>query len=309
MALLTYTALSSYQAFVQKYGGKIMSLAQIGFETAKYVDHMPGVKGTLTETRMSKNGNLLRGYDGIFKGYDSQVLTPVHYTTDPFKTEFTIKPEEVMYHTYLGFLTSNGFDPKEWPFERYFLTQHMEGVAAELEVAIWEGVKSGGGNADDPIITKIDGFGKRINDAITAGTVPEVTGTIDESNIVDALKLMHSKINKAYKARTVRAFLSINHESNYFEAKGQTLQYITDEWMSKKFNTARLELVFVPGLDDNKIVITPAGNLVYNYDDINDITKWYFREEHYHLEGSAVMRAGTTIRFTDSDILIPNDQW
>lgn len=307
---LVYSDIAAYRAYIQSFGAELLTIAQIGFETASQVDHMPLVKGVHTDTLMKKNGSLIRGYNGVFTGYDSQKLVPIQYTTDPFKTEFNIMPGEAMYKSYLGFLTSRGFKTKEWPIQKWFLTEHMNGIAAEMEVAIWEGVKSGLAAADAPIIQKMDGFGKRINDAITATLLtPIVTGAVTATNIVEILEDMHATFSKAYKTKSVKCFLSINHETAYFKAKGATLQYITDEWMSKKFNTARIELVFVPGLDDNKIVMTIPNNLVYNYDDVNDIKNWFLKEEHYSIEGSATMRAGTTIRFAEDGLLAVNDQW
>lgn len=307
---LNYSEIAAYRAYVQTFGRDLLTLAQIDFETARHVDQMPMVKGVHTDTLIKKNGSLIRGYNGVFTGYDSQKLLPIQYTTDPFKTEFNIMPGESMYKSYLGFMTSRGFDVKEWPIQRYFLSEHMLGVQAEMEVAIWEGVKDGGAAADAAIISKMDGFGKRINDAITATTLTVTpTGAITTADIVDQIKELHATFDKVYKTKNVKLFLSINHESAYFEAKGTTLKYITDEWMSKSFNTARIELVFVPGLEDDKMVMTIPNNLVYNYDDVNDINNWFFKEEHYSIEGSATMRAGTTIRFAEDGKMAVNDNW
>lgn len=307
---LHYSEIAAYQAYVQTFGRDLLTLAQIDFETAKHVDHMPMVKGVHTDTLIKKNGSLIRGYNGVFTGYDSQKLVPIQYTTDPFKTEFNIMPGEAMYKSYLGFLTSRGFKVKEWPIQRYFLSEHMLGVQAEMEVAIWEGIKDGGAAADAAIISKMDGFGERINDAITATTLTVTpTGAIVTESIVEQIKELHATFDKVYKTKNVKCFLSINHETAYYEAKGTTLQFITDEWMSKKFNTARIELVFVPGLADDKMVMTIPNNLVYNYDDVNDVNNWFFKEEHYSIEGSATMRAGTTIRFAENGKMAVNDNW
>ena len=307
---LAYSEIAAYRSYIQTFGRDLLTIAQLEFETAKHVDHMPLVKGVHTDTLMKKNGSLIRGYNGVFSGYDSQKLVPIQYTTNPFKTEFNVQPGEAMYKSYLGFITSRGFDVKEWPIQRWFLSEHMLGIQAEMEVAIWEAILDGGAAADAPILQKMDGFGKRITDALTAATLtPTVTGAVNATNIVEIMEDMHSTFNKAYKSRAVQCFLSINHETAYYKAKGSTLQYITDEWMSKKFNTARIELIFVPGLDDNKIVMTIPNNLVYNYDDVNDIKNWFLKEEHYSIEGSATMRAGTTIRFAEDGLMKVNDQW
>lgn len=301
--------LTAWQGYVQKYGPQIMSRGLLEFETAKHVAHMPGVKGIMTETKMQKNGNLLRGYDGVFQGYDSQKLIPVHYTTDEFKTEVNVRPTDIMYKSYLGFLTTNGFKAHEWPFMRYFFDEHMKGVAEEMEVAIWNAEKDPAALANAPVLQKMDGFAHRIEDAITAGNTPVVTGAITAANIVGQLQTMYDRLGRAYKSGVAHCFLSVDHEQDYHIAKGQTLQYITDQWMSKNFNTARMELKFVPGLDKNKLLVTIPQNLVYNYDGIDDINNWHLKQEHYTIEASAIARAGTTIIWQENPELVVNNQW
>jgi hypothetical protein len=308
MSAITQSQLVAYQAYVEKFSSRLMSKGLLEFDTAKVVAHMPEVKGRLVGTKMNKNGNLIRGFDATFQGYPSQELTPVIYETDPFKTEFKIIPTDI-YKSYLGFLTTRGFKATEYPIQQYFFEQHMAGIAQEMEVAIWLGVKDGAAAADAPILSKMHGFGKRITDAIAAGNTPVVTGAITTANIIGQLQTMYDRIGKQYKNKKVHAFLSIDHQHDYFKARGTTLQYTTDNFMNNTFATANMQLHFVPGLPKNKVLVTIEDNLVYNYDGVNDVNNWYLDRSHYSIEGSAIMRAGTTIVWTEDAELVVNDQW
>lgn len=303
---VNFTDVAALQAFVRTFSPQFTAKALLSFETAKYVRHIPGNKGKVVLTDMTKNGNLARGFTSTFTGYDSQKLAPVTVEVNDFKSEFILVPSDLRY-TYLGFLQRTGFDPRDFPIERYFLEQHAAGIAEEMEIAIWEGVRTGTGA--DPIATMMVGFGKRITDAITAGNTPVTTGTIDVNNIVDVLREMYGKLDKTLKGKKVYAYLSINHRQDYFIKRGETLQYIMDQWTSAQFNTGNMELVFVPGLNDNKIVITEMDNLIYTYDDMDDANKYFFKQEHYSIEGSVTWAAGTQIYRPESGFLVVNDQW
>jgi hypothetical protein len=257
---------------------------------------------------MQKNGDLIRGYDGIFQGYQSQEMVPITYTTNEFKSEWKYKPTDI-YNNYLGFLTTQGFKQHEYPIQKYFLEEHFKGMGQEMEIAIWEGIRSGLAAADAPVIEKLDGFGKRITDAITAGNTPVVTGAIDKDNIIEVLQTMYDRVGKAHRKTGVKCFISVDHEQEFRIARGVTLQQIMDDWTTAKFNTGRMDLVFTPGQNKNKIAVTIPGNFTYNYDDINDQNNWFIKEEHYGVEGSTIMRAGTTIRWTGNNELVVNDEW
>lgn len=307
-AAVNYTDVAALQAFVRTFGAEILTKALLEFETAKHVDHMPMVKGQLVQTKMTKSGNLIRGFDRAFQGYASQTLSPIIYETNEFKSEWLYTPTDI-YNNYLGFLTTQGFKAHEYPIQRYFLEQHFAGMAEEMEIAIWEGVRDALAAADAPIIQKMHGFGKRIQDAVTAGNTPVVTGVITVSNIIDQLRLMYDRVGKNYRKKGLKCFLSVDHEQEFRIARGVTLQHILDDWTTAQFNTGRMELVFTAGLPKNKIVVTTPNNLTYNYDDMNDANNWFVKQEHYSVEGSTIMRAGTTIRWTTNDALVVNNQW
>lgn len=303
---MDYTDVAALQAYVRTFSSDITAKALIEFTSANFFTHIPGNKGKIVLTDMRKNGSLARGFTPTFTGYDSQTLKPITVEVNDFKSEFNLIPSELRY-TYLGFLQQRGFNPRDFPFEQYFLEQHAAGIAAEMEVAIWEGLRTGTGA--DPIISMIDGFGKRVTDAITAGNTPVVTGTITVDNIVDALRAMYNQIDKALKGQKVYCYLSVNHRQDFFIKRGETLQNIMDEWTAARFNTGNMELVFCPGIEDNKIMITTMDNLLYTYDDMGDADKWFFDRKHYSIEGSCTWAAGTQIMRGDNGFLIVNDQW
>lgn len=305
---INYTDVAALQAYVRTFGAKILTKALLEFETAKHVDHMPMVKGQHIETKMTKDGSLIRGYDGVFQGYASQKLKEIIYETNEFKSEWTYKPTDI-YKNYLGFLTQKGFEAHEYPIQQYFLEQHAEGIGEEMEIAIWSGIRDGVAAADAPILQKMHGYGKRITDAIVAGNTPVVTGAITVANIIDQLRIMYDRVGRAHRKKGLKCFLSLDHEQEFRIARGVTLQHIMDDWTTAKFNTGRMELIFTGGLDKNKIVVTVPNNLTYNYDDINDVNNWFIKKEHYDIEGSTIMRAGTTIRWQENPELVVNNQW
>ena len=298
----------SYQAYVRRFGATIMSKAYLGFNTQRFVKNMPGVKGKVVLNKMQPNGDVVRGFDGVFQGYASQKIVPIVYEVNDFKSEFMIKPWELRY-SYLGDLASQGFDPVEFPIQAKFFMEHAAKMAEEIEIAIWEGVRDGGADADAPIIQKLDGFGKRAATAIGAGNEVVVSGEINETNIIPVLREMYDKVDKRFKNQRLQCFISINHQQQYRIARGVTLQNITDDWTRDNFNTGNMDIIWVGGLANNKIMITPADNLTYIYDGAGDMSKWYLDRDHYHIEGSVVGAAGTQIDWTDNGYLILNDQW
>lgn len=305
---VSISQVTAYQAFVRKFGREILTKAHLDFTTAKHVKLLPGNKGTITLTKMVPDGAVIRGFDGVFQGYQSQRLLPIEYKVNDFKSEFLIKPWELRY-SYLGEMQKAGFDPVDLPIQRMFFNQHTALMAEEMEITIWEGVRNPAAAADAPIISKMDGFGVRINQAITAGNVPVVTGAITTTNIVDQLRAMYDKVDKRYKGRKITCFLSINHQQSYRIKRGETLKETTDTWTMDRFNTGNMDLVFVGGLDDNKIVMTIPDNFTYTYDGEGDDNMWYLDRGHYHIEGSVTMAAGTQIDWMDTGLLIVNDQW
>jgi hypothetical protein len=120
---------------------------------------------------------------------------------------------------------------------------------------------------------------------------------------------MYARIDKALKNRKVYCYLSINHRQDFFIKRGETLQHIMDQWTSTGFNTGNMELVWCSGIADNKIMITPMENLYYAYDGADDVNKWFYKEEHYHIELSKTFAAGTKIYRPENGWLVVNDQW
>jgi len=298
MEAINSADVKSYQAYVRTFGMKLLSKAYLDFVTAQHVAHIPGVKGKLVLTKMVPDGAVLRGFDGIYQGYASQKMLPIEYEVHDFKSEFNIKPWELRY-SYEGWRASQGFDPKEFPVQRYFFEQHTQKMAEEMEIAIWTGVRTGV-TLDAAITARVNGFGFRVGQAITAGNTPVVTGVITTANIVDNLRAMYDKVDKRYKARKIKCYISINHAQSYYIKRGETLQHTIDNWTSAKFNTGNMEIVWVNGLADNKILMTIENNLSYIYDGPGDTNRWYLREEHYHIEGSVTGALGTQIDWMDN---------
>lgn len=307
MEALDLVEVKAYQDYVRTFGNKFLSKAYLDFVTAKHVMLLPGNKGVIVQTKTVPDGSLIRGFEPVFKGFKSQKMAPIEYKVNDFKSEYVIVPSELR-SSYLGRMMSEGFDPREFPVQAHFLEQHTQKMSEEMEIAIWEGVRNPLAAVDAPIIQKMDGFGVRINEAITAGNIPVVTGVITTANIVDNLRAMYDKVDKRYKSRRIKCFLSINHQQSYRIKRGETLMHTSDTW-TDTFNTGNMELVFVGGLDDNKIVMTIPDNFTYTFDGSSDRNKWFTKVDHYRLEGSVTLAMGTQIDWMDNGLLIVNDQW
>lgn len=303
-----YADLEAYQDFVQGYRDELITRTHFGFPTSLKVNPFANVKGKDVISDFKMLGPTLKGYNGVFNPGTTHKFSPVEMETVLINQQFQVEPLK-MQGNYEGRRLQPGTDIDDWPFEGVVLDGHIAQANEEKEVAIWQAVKKTVGPADDdPILEKFDGYGKLIQDAVTGGLPVVATGTIDSTNIIQQIQAMHDQVGKALKMGTVQCYLSVEHEQQYYIDYGTDLKYTTPEWMSKKFPTARVELVFLPGMEANKIVMTPSWNMLYPFD--VGVNLFKFKEEMFTLGGAHVFRIGAQIAIKDDqDYLVVNDQW
>jgi hypothetical protein len=158
-------------------------------------------------------------------------------------------------------------------------------------------------------ITK--GFGKIITDAISNEGFSQIasTGTLAQSTIIDQAKSVFRLQFEQVKASGANMYMSISNYEMLLDAMGEKRKYVSEvddvAYLPESNKKCLIQPVsWLSG--SNRLICTPANNLVLGTDQLNDMNALTSIPRHYDIEASLSFLIGTQIG--DLDVLTINDQ-
>ncbi len=186
-----------------------------------------------------------------------------------------------MEKSWLGMSMPKGANNRVLPFAEYIFNYIIEQANQDVYLnAIYQGVYDAVGTTPGDTM---DGFLKKIADAITAGkNAPVTTGVVTYTNVINQVRLVYNKLGEAYKAVPTECKVSSSIFDMYMlrfqELHGTNLDYVENKLSIAGGSSAAIygtncRIVREPGLGaSQRIIITPKSNMCYGCDSIEDST-------------------------------------
>lgn len=300
---LNLTSAASFQAYVQDYYDTLITKMFFGFETSQYCTPHEGVKGRVALTSLTL-ANLVRRYTSTFN-----VITGTHtFATKNLivydnKVDLKIVPKDFE-SSYLGRYRQAGQNAMDLPFEGQILDQTIKKIAAEMEVAIWQGDIAASPASTDLLAATFNGFSTIIADNIGSLT-PVVSGALTAANAYTTIESIFSGLASQYQSGGVEVFMNPKTKllaiQEYREKYGK---YVEKAEGQLGFDLgANVNYRVVPGMPNNQIVITPQENLHYGYDGAMDHSFFNFEQEDRTIKLWSDFKIGAQIGIIDAEIL------
>ena len=244
---------SKLKSYTEEHRLPLLRNAVIGSKTAKLFNLQTGVKGAtalnLLDTTIQFGDGSSCGWNEAGKTSLSQrVITPGYP-----KVNLSLCDKQLLKY-WTNYTVRVAAGQKTLPFEEDFMNGIVEGVAATLEKAIWQG-DTGSGDAN---LNKFDGIVKIASNATVAATT-----TYNAASIATTLNAMYNALPSA-------AF-----------SKGEVVAYISDADYRKYIQEliANGNLVITNGVNDISMpesVLIPGTNVrVYGVAGLDGVQKAY----------------------------------
>ena len=310
------TTAAAFQAYVRDYAPELISKAFFAFKTAMIpgINIQEGVKGQriLTEVVIA---TLARKWNRNFESIaDAVNFKPRTLSVVPAKVDISIAPQEFE-TTYLGQFRQRGQNPgADLPFEAFIMDKLLAKVAQEIEIAVWRGVVPGSPSGTDALALLFDGFMELIRDLVTGGhaVVAVSGGAYTANNIISNFEAMFDELSPALQDMPVVACCSMANLKLYKQAYRELYgKYVVNE--PNAINRLKLDfgdvtLIGLPGIGtSDRVVMTPAENLVIGFDSFDDTTTFNFEQDKRCIDMWMDFKMGVQIAITDDDFLVVND--
>lgn len=296
---------SALTQYTEEHRLPLLRNAVIGSKTAKLFNLQTGVKGAtalnLLNTSISFGDGSACGWNEAGTTSLSQrVITPGYP-----KVNMSFCDKQLLkYWTNYEVRVAAG--QKNLPFEEDFMNGVVEGVAAKLEKAIWQG-DTGSGDAN---LNKFDGMIKIIEAASIAATKTYASGATVASIVNDVYGALPSAV---FEKGNVVMYMGSDMYRKYIQelvANGNII--LKSDTNASIANLAMPESILipgtnvtvygVPGLDGTgKVFASYAENFVYGTDLVGDEEKFelWYSQDNREFRCAIEFVAGVQIAFPD----------
>jgi hypothetical protein len=305
--------LSKISRYIEDNNKKIIGLTLNGLEavTEGHVELQPNIKDDKPLFKLAIVNNVVQPYRtafepkvGVFQPSE-RVLTP-----RPAKVDLRIDPQLVQ-DKWLKKITTPGFNPRELPFEAFFMAELVKKTQTEInDTTMFSGVYNPAGTGP---VDVANGFQKIIADAITAGQLTNViaTGAITSANSLTKLKQIYKALPAAWKKVKVLMFCSYAQGENYDENYAATRQAAPYNQAYEKTilegSNGNCTIVRCGWLgNSNRIIVQPYGNMVAGTDLLSDFNRITVDLDHRFLDVMIEFKIGFQI--SDTEAIWVNDQ-
>ena len=305
--------LTKIARLIEKKGEKIIGLTVNELEAVRdgHIDLHPNIKDDKPLFKLSVVNNVVQPYRTPFEP-KSGVFQPSQRVLKPrkAKVDIQIDPEAVQ-EKWLKKITTPGFEPRQLPYEEFFMAELVKKISTELnDITLFNGEFDAAGDEPSDVC---DGFKKIIDDAITASELSNVvnTGAITVSNAVAKLKQIWKSLPSAWKRVETLMFVSYataeNYEENYATTRGAAPYNQSFEKAILEGSNGKCRIVRCGWLGDSgKVILAPFGNLVAGTDLLSDINRITTEVNHRYLDVMIEFTMGFQI--ADMDAIWVNDQ-
>ena len=291
---------SKLKSYTEEHRLPLLRNAVIGSKTAKLFNLQTGVKGAtalnLLDTTIQFGDGSSCGWNEAGKTTLSQrVITPGYP-----KVNLSLCDKQLLKY-WTNYEVRIAAQQKTLPFEEDFMNGIVEGVAAALEKAIWQGDTASG----DANLNKFDGIVKIASNATVAGTT-----AYNAASISTTLNAMYAALpSAAFSKGEVVAYISESDYRKYIQeliANGNLVitNGVNDVAMPESvlIPGTNVRVYGVAGLDGvQKAYMSYKDNFVFGTDMEGDEEKFdlWYSQDNREFRVAIEFVAGTQVAFPD----------
>jgi hypothetical protein len=246
-----------------------------GFETLQYMTNIP-TDDSIFKMSKSAMGRVLQGYKTDWSPTNGVTFTPNPIELFKNKIDKQFHPDDIE-NTWLGFLSSNNTDRKEWPFVKWLIEVHIIPQAHEdLETAIFDAeyVAPSAGSTPGALLEIMNGIKYQLLAGVGNGLNSIVLNVLTKANIFDEVESFRDQISLIYQRKTMNYFMSPTWASRYKTAYRNEFPTKTNlEYSSVEFSPH--SIVGLPSMYNTDIIFaTPKENFLYITKKAANMTKF-----------------------------------
>ncbi len=271
MAITTTAIVQEYGAYYIDAGQnkkRILNMLSQGSEIVKYATPIK-TDDTIFRLANATFHSLVQPFQKTFTQKGGVDIVPNEIRQYRFKLDDEFMPDE-FYATWLGFLTAQQVDRKEWPFVKWLIEVYYKNqIDQDMELnEYYKGVYAtplaGIAGADG---TGMNGVQHLLKAGVEQGTINSIDiGTLNASNIFDQIEAFTDEISEVYQGVKMNVFMSRHWLKKYLQDK--RVQGFYQKFSEKDIDSgidftplSVIGLASMVGTDD--IFCTPAQNFLH----------------------------------------------
>jgi uncharacterized protein YciU (UPF0263 family) len=271
MAITTTAIVQEYGAYYIDAGQnkkRILNMLSQGSEIVKYATPIK-TDDTIFRLANATFHSLVQPFQKTFTQKGGVDIVPNEIRQYRFKLDDEFMPDE-FYATWLGFLTAQQVDRKEWPFVKWLIEVYYKNqIDQDMELnEYYKGVyatpQAGIAGEDG---TGMNGVQHLLKAGVDLGTINSIDiGTLNASTIFDQIEAFTDEISEVYQGVKMNVFMSRHWLKKYLQDK--RVQGFYQKFSEKDIDTGIdftplnvIGLASMVGTED--IFCTPAQNFLH----------------------------------------------
>ncbi len=271
MAITTTAIVQEYGAYYIDAGQnkkRILNMLSQGSEIVKYATPIK-TDDTIFRLANATFHSLVQPFQKTFTQKGGVDIVPNEIRQYRFKLDDEFMPDE-FYATWLGFLTAQQVDRKEWPFVKWLIEVYYKNqIDQDMELnEYYKGVyatpQAGIAGEDG---TGMNGVQHLLKAGVELGTINSIDiGTLNASTIFDQIEAFTDEISEVYQGVKMNVFMSRHWLKKYLQDK--RVQGFYQKFSEKDIDTGIdftplnvIGLASMVGTED--IFCTPAQNFLH----------------------------------------------
>ncbi|MCY1720179.1 hypothetical protein OU798_07485 [Prolixibacteraceae bacterium Z1-6] len=271
MAITTTQVVQEYGAYYIDAGQNKKRILQQLSQGREIVNFATPIKTDDTIFRLANATfqSLVQPFQKAFTQKGGVAIVPKEIRQYRFKIDDEFMPDE-LYATWLGFLTANNVNRKDWPFVKWLVENYYKNqIDQDMELneyynGVYAAPEAGTAGANG---TSMVGVKKLLQDGVDAGTMNYVDiEALDPSTIFDQVELFTDSIAEVYQGIKMNVFMSRKWYKKYMQDKRAQgfYQKTSDAQIDSRIDFTPLDVVplaSMVGTDD--IFCTPKQNFLH----------------------------------------------
>jgi hypothetical protein len=271
MAITTTAIVQEYGAYYIDAGQnkkRILNMLSQGSEIVKYATPIK-TDDTIFRLANATFHSLVQPFQKTFTQKGGVDIVPNEIRQYRFKLDDEFMPDE-FYATWLGFLTAQQVDRKEWPFVKWLIEVYYKNqIDQDMELnEYYKGVyatpQAGVAGEDG---TGMNGVQHLLRAGVEVGTINSIDiGELNASTIFDQIETFTDKISEVYQGIKMNVFLSRRWFKKYMQDKRVQgfYQKFSDKDIDSGIDFTPLNVIGLASMVGTEdIFCTPAQNFLH----------------------------------------------
>lgn len=271
MAITTTDIVREYGAYYIDAGQnkkRILNMLSQGSEIVKYATPIK-TDDTIFRLANATFHSLVQPFQKTFTQKGGVDIVPNEIRQYRFKLDDEFMPDE-FYATWLGFLTAQQVDRKEWPFVKWLIEVYYKNqIDQDMELnEYYKGVyatpQAGVAGEDG---TGMNGVQHLLRAGVEVGTINSIDiGELNASTIFDQIETFTDKISEVYQGIKMNVFLSRRWFKKYMQDKRVQgfYQKFSDKDIDSGIDFTPLNVIGLASMVGTEdIFCTPAQNFLH----------------------------------------------